>query len=159
MAVTKKDPTKLLKAKKPLGISRGLKEIKNLIKAAELEKTTLDTLYVVDMSDKVVTLSIEIGDSGQTSNMTIMLDNKTITSNQSGNFPKTNLGTNKELNGKKLSIVANIADTSKETNLTSLTINLTGGQEDIILPLSKTVEADGESEDYLCLIEFFNPNI
>jgi hypothetical protein len=121
------------------------------------EKTTLDTLYIVNESDTPVTLEVNAGAQGQTSNMTITLDNATIVKELAGDFAEKALGTNKQLNGKKLSIVATIADTSKETNLTSLTIRLKGGVSANDFPLSKTVNEEGDSEDYLCIIEFFNP--
>ena len=89
--------------------------------------------------------------------MTIRLDNKVIVQNHAGDFVKTLLGTNRELNGRKLGIVATIADTSRETNFTSLTIRLRGGLNAVDFPLSKTVDEEGGSADYLCLVEFFKP--
>jgi hypothetical protein len=124
---------------------------------APIENTTLDTLYILDGSDNTVTLEVNAGAQGQTSDMTIKLDGSIITENRAGDFPKTVLGTNKALNGKKLSIVATIADTSRETNFTSLMIHLKGGAIPNDFPLSKTVDNEGESADYLCLIEFFQP--
>lgn len=125
--------------------------------AVAAEKTSLDTLYIVNSSNNPVTLQVIAGAEGQTSDMTIKLDDTAIAENLAGDFKETALGSNKELNGKKLSIVATIADTSGTTNLTSLTIQLKGGIATGEFPLSKTVDEDGESEDYLCLIEFFNP--
>ncbi|MFT4015315.1 MAG: hypothetical protein QM668_00015 [Agriterribacter sp.] len=121
------------------------------------ESTTLDTLYIVDGSDNNVSLAIKVGDKGQTSDMTIKLDDKVITENHPGDFDTTVLGTNKMLDGKKLSITATIADTSREINLTCLKIQLTGGMDAVAFPLSKTVDEEGASADYLCLIEFFKP--
>ena len=125
--------------------------------AVSTEKTTLDTLYIVNSSNNQITLEVNAGGQGQTSDMTIMLDDIIIVENLAGDFTETALGTNKQLNGKKLSIVATIADTSRETNLTSLTIHLKGGVAANDFPLSKTVDEEGDSEDYMCLIEFFNP--
>ena len=125
--------------------------------AAPVEKTTLDTVYTVDNSTVNITLEINIGDVGQTSNMTVMVDDTTLVQDLAGDFPITAIGTNASLNGKKLSVVANVADASRLTNLTSLTIHLRGGQSPADFPLAKTVDEEGDSEDYLCLIEFFNP--
>ena len=119
--------------------------------------TTLDTLYIVNASPNDVTLEVNAGAAGQTSDMTIRLDNEIIAENLAGDFREKKIGTNNQLNGKKLSIVATIADTSGETNLTSLTIRIKGGVIPAVFPLSKTVANDGESADYLCLIEFFKP--
>ncbi len=80
-----------------------------------------------------------------------------ITENHPGNLEKTILGLNKNLNGKRLTIVATIADTSRETNTTSLLIDIRGGFMSASFPLAKVVEKEGQSADYLCLIEFFKP--
>jgi len=119
--------------------------------------TTLDTLYIVNASSNDVTLEVNAGAAGQTSDMTVRLDNDIIVENLAGDFQEKAIGANNQLNGKKLSIVATIADTSGETNLTSLTIHLKGGVTPVVFPLAKTVDNDGESADYLCLIEFFKP--
>ena len=119
--------------------------------------TTLDTLYIVNASTNDVTLEVNAGAAGQTSDMTIRLDNDIIVENLAGDFGEKSIGTNSQLNGKKLSIVATIADTAGDTNLTSLTIRLKGGVTPVVFPLSKTVDTDGASADYLCLIEFFKP--
>lgn len=130
---------------------------KSLARALVAESTALDTLYIVDGSENDVTLEVNVGEAGQTSDMTIRLDNEVITENHAGDFPQQPLGTNQQLNGQKLSIVATIADTSRTTNFTSLTIRLTGGVAQNDFPLFKTVDSEGESADYLCLIEFFKP--
>jgi hypothetical protein len=119
--------------------------------------TTADRVYIVNDSESDVTLEVKVGDKGQTSDMTIKLDDKVIAEKIAGDFPERSLGTNKELNGKKLSIVATVADTSRETDLTSVTIHLRGGATPNDFPLSKAVGDQGDSEDYLCLVEFFNP--
>ncbi|MEO9144168.1 MAG: hypothetical protein ABI237_01300 [Ginsengibacter sp.] len=134
-----------------------IKHIKALVMQAEAEKTTLDTVYIVDDSNIQITLEVNVGAEGQTSDMTIMLDKRVVVQNLAGDFSETPLGTNNQLNGEKLSIVANIADTSRDTNLTNLTIHLKGGVSPNNFPLCKTVNEQGDSEDYLCLIEFFNP--
>ncbi len=121
------------------------------------ESTTLDTLYIVDGSDNAVSLEIKAGAEEQTSDMTIRLDNTVVAENHAGDLPATALGTNKSINGKKLRIVATITDTSRKTNFTSLSIRLTGGISAISFDLSKTVDDEGASADYLCLIEFFRP--
>lgn len=121
------------------------------------ESTTLDTLCIVNGSDDNIALEIWVGAEEQTSDMTIKLDDTIIAENHAGNFPSTILGTNKSLNGKKLSIVAVITDTSRKTNFTSLSIQLTGGISTDTHNLSKTVNDEGASADYLCLIEFFKP--
>lgn len=140
-------------------LDRGINTLRAMVRDAAQEKTTLDTVYIVDDSGNSITLEVNIGDAGQTSNMTIMLGNQPVVQNIRGDFPETPLGTNNGLNGKKLSIVANVADTSQTTNLTSLTIHLKGGLENHDIPLFKTVDEDGGSEDYVCLIEFFNPRL
>ncbi|MEO7766902.1 MAG: hypothetical protein ABIS01_05725 [Ferruginibacter sp.] len=119
--------------------------------------TTLDTIYIIDSTNNNVTLAVSIGDQAQTSDMTIRLDEEIIVKEHPGDFPEKILGTNQQLKGKKLSIVATIADTSQTSNLTSLTIRIKGGFFPGEFPLAKTVDTNGASADYLCLIEFFNP--
>jgi hypothetical protein len=114
-------------------------------------------LYIVDGSDNAVSLEIKVGAEEQTSDMTIHLDNTVVAENHAGDLPATVLGTNKSINGKKLRIVATITDTSRKTNFTSLSLRLTGGMSTDNFSLSKTVDEEGASADYLCLIEFFRP--
>jgi len=121
------------------------------------ERTTLNTLYILDGSDNEVELEVNVGDVGQTSDMSIDLDGKILADKIAGDFEKTSLGTNKQLHGKKLNIVATIADLSRETNLTSLTIHLKGGIEPNDIPLFKTVDDEGDSADYMCVVKFFDP--
>ena len=124
---------------------------------AGIESTTLDTLCIVNGSDNNITLEVMVGAEEQTSDMTIKLDDTVIVENHAGNFPPTILGTNKSLDSKKLSIAAVITDTSRKTNFTSLKIMLTGGISADVYNLSKTVDEEGASADYICLIEFFKP--
>lgn len=125
---------------------------------ATVEFTTLDTLYILDGSDDVVTLEVNAGAAGQASDMSIELDGDTITDKLAGDFPETTLGTNRELNRKRLRIVATITDLSRETNVTSLTVRLKGGPADTDFLLAKEVEREGASVDYICLIRFFQPS-
>ena len=143
------------KKEKPFASKENINLVLESLSAAV--NTTLDTLYIIDSSDNEVTLEVETGGEGQTSDMTIKLNDDIIAENLAGNFGEASLGTNKKLNGKKLSIVATIADTSRVTNFTSLTIHLKGGMIPNEFPLSKTVDTEGASADYLCLIEFFKP--
>jgi hypothetical protein len=148
-----KKPTK--KKAAPENMLVGLNETDNT--ALTTDNTTLNTLYITDGSDNDITLEVNAGAQGQTSDMTIKLNSTIVTENLSGDFAETILGTNNSLNGKKLNIVATIADTSRETNFTSLTIHLRGGAGPADFPLSKAVDEEGGSVDYLCIIEFFEP--
>lgn len=125
---------------------------------ATVELTALDTLYILDGSDDVVTLEVNAGAAGQASDMSIELDGSSIADKLAGDFPETALGTNRELNRKRLRIVATIADLSRETNVTSLTVRLKGGPADTDFLLAKEVEEEGGSVDYICLIRFFQPS-
>jgi len=164
MATSKKNSPKrakrnVRKTSKKSAIKKSLSLVPSTLRDATIQQnTTLDTLYVVNDSTGNITLEVNAGAEGQTSDMTIKLDDKIIAQNLAGDFPETVIGTNKKLNGQKLTIVATIADTSQETNLTSLTIHLKGGVGHADFPLSKTVDDEGASVDYLCLIEFFDPN-
>jgi hypothetical protein len=121
-------------------------------------KTTLDTLYLINDSKRIVSIEIVVGDEGQTSSLSVSLDNKDIVSNHIGNLPKTGIEENNHLQGKKLKIQATVTDTSKETNVTSLNIKISGGFLIRNYHLYKMIENEGESADYYCNIEFFNPS-
>ncbi|MFT3703477.1 MAG: hypothetical protein QM802_13965 [Agriterribacter sp.] len=149
--VAPKSPVKKTPAPRPAALSR------DAVAEANTENTTLDTLYIVNGSDNNITLEINVGAEEQTGDMTIKLDDAIIVENHAGDFHETIIGTNKSLNGKKLSIVANIVDTSRKTNFTSLSIHLKGGVTPNDFNLAKTVDDEGASVDYLCLIEFFKP--
>jgi hypothetical protein len=123
----------------------------------ETENTTLDTLYIINDSTDPVTLEVTVEGEGQTSDMTVKLGSEVIAKEHAGNLPEKRLGTNKALIGKKLQLAAVITDTSRETNFTGLKIRLSGGVVPMEFPLFKTVDEEGQSADYLCLIEFFKP--
>lgn len=120
-------------------------------------KTTLDTLYLINSSNRKVSLEIKVGDKGQNSLLNVKVNNATIIEGKNGNLEKTDIGSNNELNGKTLKILATIADTSRETNLTFLEIKLSGGFLTKSYSLYKLVDNEGDSADYLCRIEFHNP--
>ncbi|HEY1195181.1 hypothetical protein [Flavobacterium sp.] len=119
-------------------------------------KTTLDTLYLITDSNKMVTIEINVGDEGQTSALNISLEKKEVVSNHSGNLSKTAIGENKSLHKKNLRIQATIADTSKKTNVTSLNLKISGGVKIKSYPLYKKLDNEGDSADYYCNIEFID---
>ncbi|ESU28706.1 hypothetical protein FLJC2902T_12970 [Flavobacterium limnosediminis JC2902] len=121
-------------------------------------KTTLDTLYLVKNSSKKVEIEIAIGDTGQTSLLNMTLDETKIVENHAGNLEKMPILENNLLNGKKLKIVATVTDTSRETNVTYLNIKISGGFLTRTYPLYKMVSEEGDSADYYCQIEFYNPS-
>lgn len=120
-------------------------------------RTALDTLYMVNDSDNTITLEVITGPEGQTSDTTIEIDDATIAENHAGNFPSTEIGSNKALEGKLLTVICNIADTSQDTNFTEMKVLLGGGISDHEFPLSATVDSPGDSVNYTCIIKFFKP--
>jgi hypothetical protein len=130
---------------------------KALSQLNDLEVSDIETVYIVDQTNTPITLEIIVGGENQTSDMTVRLDGGVIEKNLTGDFAERTLGSNREMNGKQLSIVATIADTSRTTNYTSLHIKLKGGFIDNNFLLPKTVKQEGDSADYLCLINFFKP--
>ncbi len=149
----------LKKTAKKTSIKKAAKKIAATTRTlASAERTTLDTLYILDGSDNEVTLEVNAGAAGQASDMSIELDGSTVVDKLAGDFSETVLGTNKEMNRKRLRIVATIADLSRETNVTSLTVRLKGGPADTDFLLAKEVEQEGASVDYICLIRFFQPS-
>jgi hypothetical protein len=146
--ITKKEVRSLLKAKNE-------KLMKAL--AADEGNTALDTLYVLNNTSNDVTLEILMGDKGQSFDLSVTLDDNILANHKPSDFLEKVIGTNSNLNGKVLRVAANIMDLSKETNLTTLTITLKGGKANRKFPLAKSVNAEGESVDYACRIEFFIP--
>lgn len=120
-------------------------------------KTTLDTLYLVNSGNRKISLEIIVGDEGQTSLTNVKLDATSIAFEHRGNLEKTEIGKNLDLNGKTLRIIATVADTSKKSNLTSINIKISGGFLTRSYPLYKLVDTEGDSADYVCNIEFYNP--
>lgn len=124
---------------------------------ATKKRTALDTLYFVNGTNRIITLEVITGSIGQTSKMTITLNDKEIKKNHPGIFREAPIGTNNELNGKLLTIVCTISDTSRETDLTEMRIRLNGGIMFMEFPLFAIVENQGDSVNYTCLITFFKP--
>jgi hypothetical protein len=124
---------------------------------ATKKRTAIDTLYFVNNSSLAISLEVITGSVGQTSKMTISLDDEMITKNHPGRFPETIIGTNKTLEDKVLTIVCTIADTSRETNLTEMRIRLNGGIMFMEFPLFATVAEEGDSTNFTCFITFFKP--
>lgn len=143
-------------AVKRISTSNSKKPLSRSMAVAPSEQIVLDDVYSVDESTNEITLAVIPGDKGQTSDMTIKLDDKVIAEKHAGNFGTTSLGTNQSIIGKKLGIVATIADTSEDTNVTSLKIELRGGMNPEDYNLSKSVSEKGRSIDYICNIEFIN---
>lgn len=121
------------------------------------KRTALDTLYFVNSSNRNVSLEVRTGGPGQTSRMRIELDDTEIVTGHPGHFPETIIGSNKFLQEKTLLINCTITDTSKDTNFTELRIRLDGGIMFMEFPLFASVENDGDSVNYTCLITFFKP--
>ena len=124
---------------------------------ATKKRTAIDTLYFVNATNRKVTLEVITGSIGQTSKMTITLDDEEIAKNHVGIFDETVIGSNSELEGKVLTVVCTIADTSRETNLTEMRIRLNGGILFMEFPLFAIVENEGDSANYTCIFTFFKP--
>ena len=120
------------------------------------ERQSLNTIYVVDETGQSIRLQIIIGAIGQTATTSIVIGDNIIEGNFTGGAFDRIIGTNSGLDGKTLSIVSTITDTSVDTNLTELHITIKGGPQVKKYPLlSKTVQAQGNSASYICVIEFF----
>ncbi len=122
------------------------------------KKTVLDSLYFVNKSNRRVALEIITGGPGQTSSISVKIDDLIDIGDIHGNLPETIIGDNKTLNGKYLIIACSISDTSREINHTEMRIRLTGGIIFMEYPLFAKVDNEGDTVDYLCIIEFYNPS-
>lgn len=119
---------------------------------------TLNDVYLIDNSDNDVKVQFKIGAEDQKGKASIRVIGGTFNKpNVRGDLAITVIDTNKALHKKKLEIITTITDMSKKTNFTSLDITLTGGLNGKTYSLNKTVDAEGKSADYVCLIQFFDP--
>jgi hypothetical protein len=118
----------------------------------------LDTLYLVNNTDQTIALEIITGGIDQTSTINVeIIDDQIIAKGIIGNLPQTNIGSNKGLQGKILSVTCTISDTSRDTNYTELRIRLNGGILFMEYPLFATVADEGDSVNYVCIVRFFKP--
>lgn len=122
------------------------------------EKTTLDTLYLVNNTYRRISLEILTGGVGQTSAIQVFIEG-ILDEKANGKISLSKFANNKELEGKKLVIVCNITDTSRDHNFTEMIVRLEGGRTTDEYPLRKIVENEGETAEYKCVIEFFNPDL
>jgi hypothetical protein len=136
-------------------MAKSAKSIAKTIDAAYEEKTTLDTVYLVDGSSRNVTLEIIVGAPGQTAVTDIILGDTNLVKGKKGSIDEFILGANKELNGKKLFITTVMVDTSRDTNNVESIIRLRGGFKFIEYPLFKVVKNEGDSAIFSSSIEFF----
>ena len=120
---------------------------------------TLNDFYTVDNSTNDVKIELKIGAIGQKGLSSLNLANgKFNKENVKGNLSPTSISKNKDLDMMKLTILTTIADTSKQTNNTNLEIILTGGLNKKTYSLNRTVDAEGDSADYICVIQFIEIN-
>ncbi|MBO0360706.1 hypothetical protein J0X19_22285 [Hymenobacter sp. BT186] len=125
---------------------------------AAKETIALDTLYLVGDTDQSIALEVITGGINQTSTINVeIIGSQIIAKGIQGNLPQTTIGSNKELQGKILSVTCSIADTSRDTNYTELRIRLNGGILFMEYPLFATVAEEGDSVNYVCVVRFFKP--
>ncbi len=119
------------------------------------EKTSLDTVYLVNGSDTAVTLELILGAPGQTGTTDIILDTTNIITGEKGSLPEFALGTNKKLSGSTMQITTVVSDTAKDTNYLEAIIRIRGGVRFAEYVLYKTVEQEGGFAIFTARIEFF----
>jgi len=118
------------------------------------EKTTVDTFYVVDNSQRNVTLEIFINAPGQTCTSTIKLDDTVKEDGHNGSYNEKPLDTNKNLDEKTLFIATTITNTAGQKAKAEVTIRLKGGQSPSEDLLFKT-HSVGETITYTYICKFF----
>jgi hypothetical protein len=114
------------------------------------KKITLDTDYEVSNSNKDIILSVVIG-NGQPGTSVINLDNVPIQNGIITDFP---IGKSKSLKGKTLNIFSTVSDENINTNKTSITYLLTGGEQPKRYYLHATVDIDKDTIEYSTNIKF-----
>ncbi len=126
-----------------------------------MEPTLKDDIYLIGNFKRKINLEIIAGPFGQSAKMIVEIDGKPAIPGEPehiGNFPQTSLGLDTKIHRKVVSIIATITDLSKDTNYTSLELIFTGGLTTKTYSLNKIVDEEGQSADYICFIEFFDPN-
>ncbi|SIS83695.1 hypothetical protein SAMN05421788_1011509 [Filimonas lacunae] len=118
-------------------------------------RTALDTVYLVNDTGKDVSLEIIIGAIGQTASSSIELDDQVLIADQKGSLPEMKVGINQLLSNKELRVISTVTDTSQDSNYTEMILRLRGGVVFREYVLSKTVDENGESVPYLCIIKFY----
>jgi hypothetical protein len=116
----------------------------------------IEDFYKLTKRNTDISLLIETGAEGQGSLTTIKINRKTIVRDIAGSMTEPLLiGKSNDLRGSILRVKTIISDLSKKTDDTSIRINITGGVQDYINKVEKTVGAEGESVLYTATIEFF----
>jgi len=123
-----------------------------------MKTNSLVHFYKVNDSDHPVKLEVEVG-HGQNSNSKILLNHLPVPGpGPEGSFVRSFeliLGTNKELQGEELLMTTVVHDIMENTNMTSLTISLTGGVKPYTKTLEHSASKKGEVVTYSANIEFF----
>lgn len=116
--------------------------------------TSLNTGYLVNSSDSIVTVEIIIGSMGQHGRTHVELTDGIFTHDFDGSLPETNLATNFQLRDKHLIISSVIQDLSDQSNLTELILRLRGGVVFREYHLSNIAEEDKKAIEYNIIIRF-----
>lgn len=123
-----------------------------------MKTDTIIDFYRVNNSDQPIKIKVNIS-YGQNAISKIVLDHQSLPGpKRNGSFLRSFekiLGTNKDLNGKKLQMTTFVLDTLKNTNGTSLTLSLIGG----VSPYTETLGLDslgkGEVVKYSTGFKFY----
>lgn len=110
--------------------------LKQRIRKIDVDSSILDTQYICDESANKVTLTTTLTGLVIGSNVAVYLDDVEIDLKSSGI-----IGTNKELNNKKLKIIQNVFADSSTSCI--FTVNLKGGYKDTVHHLSSKVGENG----------------
>ncbi|WKL47509.1 hypothetical protein Q1W71_21440 [Flavobacterium pectinovorum] len=121
------------------------------------QKTILHNYYFVNSKNTPVTLEVITGSVGQTSAIDAKIEGVLNIENANGGISETTIGENKSLQGRTLIISCTITDTSRDTNYTELRVRLRGGVNFAENQLFFTVENEGESVNYQCIIHLVKP--
>jgi len=119
--------------------------------------STLTDTYQVNGSDQNVTFNLIFGPLGVAPMSAVKLDDAVLLSNTAGSLTAVNVGANKDIAGKFLTIstvVSVTSATSVPANIT-LDFSLTGGAGDYRHSIMQTVTVSGTSVFFSITIFFF----
>ena len=127
-----------------------------LLAGDQEEETSLFTTNEVDSSDNIISLNAIIGGPKQAGLTEAWIGGRRIFKDKKGSFKNEPIDTNKNLDGKTLSVFTVVTDSIEEDeNYTEVHYDLTGGVGEVHTTLSKKVSQQGDSVYYKFEVFFF----
>ncbi len=115
---------------------------------------SLNKRYQLLNDDTPVTLDVLIGPKGQSPNLTVKLNTKTLLKNFIESIKNLEIDKNSSLDGKVLKVTGTVLDVATDSNKIEVVLKVKGGEDELNRKFSVTVEEDGEVVDVAFVIRF-----